>query len=158
MMHNVMSLEIFCLVPCFFVSKADGCISNPISCPQHIYTLHGCCSSLYLPSAAFWEEEEDEFITTTKKSKKACLKEGEKIKVCIEDTLAKDTKKTMKWGSALEKAADKATRCANKVDDDDAKLACASSLFDLTDKYCPMSDFKKACDITSFEFEVFGKF
>jgi len=141
------------------VSKADGCISNPISCPQHIYNIHTFMrvALLYLPPGAFWEEDEDEFITTTKKSKKACLKEGEKIKVCIEDTLAKDTKKTMKWGSALEKAADKATRCANKVEDDDAKLACASSLFDLTDKYCPMSDFKKACDITSFEFEVFSK-
>ena len=121
--------------------------------------LHPCVFALqfyYLhPPGAFWEDEdeEDEFLAS--KPSKKCVKEGKKVAQCVEDKVSTGTTAAKKWGKSLDKLKNKAEKCAEKAEDDDAKLACASALFHGINEHCSVKDLEKACK-ASFEFEDFA--
>jgi hypothetical protein len=112
-------------------------------------------NSFYLSPGAFWEdkvEEEDEFLAS--KPSKKCDKEGKKVLKCIEDTCAEETNAIKKWGKRLEKETKKAEKCAKNEEDEDAKLACTSTLLDRINEYCPVKALKKACKIEDFALDL----
>eukprot|EP00574_Skeletonema_japonicum_P004329 CAMPEP_0201713590 /NCGR_PEP_ID=MMETSP0593-20130828/377_1 /ASSEMBLY_ACC=CAM_ASM_000672 /TAXON_ID=267983 /ORGANISM="Skeletonema japonicum, Strain CCMP2506" /LENGTH=278 /DNA_ID=CAMNT_0048202759 /DNA_START=47 /DNA_END=883 /DNA_ORIENTATION=+ len=136
------------------------------ACPSGIDPLIAACDDdetpstkfgdfalgVFLKDAAFWKDEEkDDFIA---KMKIKSLGEQVKVKQCITDKIEENTKATKKWAKSMEKAAMKAAKCVEE-EGDDAKLACASDLFDVTEEYCSMKGLRKQSKINSFDFENF---